>query len=663
MENGKQKNGLVGVKEDLCNGSNKPLTFWIPKYQRGYRWSEEEIEKLIGDILEFDKINAKIDISKGGSATCYLMQNLIVSKKSIDINGNYGDVFEVIDGQQRLTTVYLILSCIYKQYNQNTDLFKIYYEKYNNQSIDNIINNTNNVPKNDLYVSVDSYYLNKAKEIIENRIKNNDLEDNTKIKKLFEEKIQFIFYEVSSKEKESFTNVNMRKIPLESGDLIKGSLLKRNEIKTEHNNIVITNIANKWNKIEEELNNEELFRFYWDADKKYSRIETIFDVYATMLNENPNNQNQELTSSKTATYDAINNKIDELKKEKGLDVIWNEITKYYSYIKDWYNDRMLYHYIGYLLLISDDVKNKIIEIVKKIDECNNKNEIENRIKEEIIKVLKKCKIKNAINKSDNSFIEDLTYEKHGSQIEKILILFNILIVLKDLDNEKFSFNRFTKDNYDIEHIHPQTDSLSAKNDKIEWIINFTETLNDNIEGMIKSKHNNKNNIIYKLAKSIEEELNTEANKNKSPKEKHKIIENRVKDKYEESSFKKNVDKNISDLLDTFANGNFDKHHIGNLVLLNESINRGYHNAIYPEKLRYIQEYDMTTKFIPIGTKNAMFKYYSDNKGKSETLKWTEADFNCYQKKIVEVMDDFTKNFKSSKEKSIEFLKYLLKENN
>lgn len=62
-------------------------SFYIPSYQRGYRWSETEVVRLLDDIYQNGKKN-------------YCLQPVVVRKKE--------DRYELIDGQQRLTTLYLI---------------------------------------------------------------------------------------------------------------------------------------------------------------------------------------------------------------------------------------------------------------------------------------------------------------------------------------------------------------------------------------------------------------------------------------------------------------------------------------------------------------------------------------------------------------------------
>lgn len=63
--------------------------FTIEAYQRGYRWGKDEVEYLLEDINE---------IPDGQK---YCLQPVVVK--------NVNDTYELIDGQQRLTTLYLII--------------------------------------------------------------------------------------------------------------------------------------------------------------------------------------------------------------------------------------------------------------------------------------------------------------------------------------------------------------------------------------------------------------------------------------------------------------------------------------------------------------------------------------------------------------------------
>src|SRR5690606_37061213 len=73
--------------------------FFIPDYQRGYRWKPEQVNNLLDDIWDFAFPSHSY---KKGENEFYCLQPIVV-RKSED------EKFEVIDGQQRLTTIYLIL--------------------------------------------------------------------------------------------------------------------------------------------------------------------------------------------------------------------------------------------------------------------------------------------------------------------------------------------------------------------------------------------------------------------------------------------------------------------------------------------------------------------------------------------------------------------------
>ena len=67
--------------------------FNVPFYQRGYRWGKSEVTRLLDDIYA-------IADEETGTVRNYCLQPIVVKKKD--------DEYELIDGQQRLTTLYLI---------------------------------------------------------------------------------------------------------------------------------------------------------------------------------------------------------------------------------------------------------------------------------------------------------------------------------------------------------------------------------------------------------------------------------------------------------------------------------------------------------------------------------------------------------------------------
>lgn len=115
--------------------------FVIPSYQRGYRWQKQQVRDLLNDILNFEQQGENF----------YCLQPLVV-KERMDKH------WIVLDGQQRLTTIFLILKVL------NIKLFEIQYEtrKESREFLENINNNGND--RND--ENIDFWHTYKAFECI-----------------------------------------------------------------------------------------------------------------------------------------------------------------------------------------------------------------------------------------------------------------------------------------------------------------------------------------------------------------------------------------------------------------------------------------------------------------------------------------------------------------
>lgn len=77
---------------DIYKNSSEVITYTIPIYQRNYAWTEDEITALIKDVHDSCKKNKDVP---------YYIGTLVTYKRG-------DNVYEVIDGQQRLTTIYII---------------------------------------------------------------------------------------------------------------------------------------------------------------------------------------------------------------------------------------------------------------------------------------------------------------------------------------------------------------------------------------------------------------------------------------------------------------------------------------------------------------------------------------------------------------------------
>ena len=83
---------------------------------------------------------------------------------------------------------------------------------------------------------------------------------------------------------------------------------------------------------------------------------------------------------------------------------------------------------------------------------------------------------------------------------------------------------------------------------------------------------------------------------------------------------------------------FEKDAIGNLALLNSSINREYKNALFPQKLRTLKRSDQEGVYIPLCTKYMFLKYYSNpqaNVSAFSMMRWRQEDQDEYTEAIKE----------------------------
>ena len=184
-------------------GSFKKLKFEIPFYQRAYSWKKQDIEKLINDI------NAR-DI--------HYLGNIVFKKND--------DKFIIIDGQQRLTTIYIIFMALREK------LFELDYE----------IDSGDGEKLNNFDINEHRYINQQILEAI-NFVKNNKILCKTS----FKEKLSSAIFTMTIipeniKATEYFELVNTKSIQLENHQVLKARFLSN--IKDNY-----AGIARKWDMI------------------------------------------------------------------------------------------------------------------------------------------------------------------------------------------------------------------------------------------------------------------------------------------------------------------------------------------------------------------------------------------------------------------------------
>lgn len=580
--------------EDKKEPSLENSTFYIKDYQRGYRWEEQQVKSLLDDLLEFNHDNHTLK---------YCMQPLVVKKaernavahtrtlselitpdavKSEETeSSNCDSAWELIDGQQRLTTTLLVLNCCYEALKKPpAPPYQIYYQLIRN---------------------IDEYYINHAKKVIDDWFdsfgsKSDDI--RSEIRGKINSDIQFIWYEVESNANsvEIFTKLNIGKIPLTNAELFKAQLLnpdridKKDREKEVKENVTLASIAFEWDKIEQSLRDNDFWSFIsnemLDAE---TRIDYLLRLYAIQIKYEGEIDSAIQEADGLFPFLAINSYIRKHKMDSNSiacnETIWKEIVSIHDRLKSWYTNNKLYHYIGFLIATGKSGIKVITELVKDTDK-KKKSEVKEIVFDKIRKQMK------------NVTLDNLSYSKDSQRIRSVLLFFNLFTMVQSKTDSRFSFKQYKdpKIHWDIEHIHARAtdEEIRAIKDP-DKRKDFLESLKKQFEEI------NDQEAVQKINQFILTEVST----NNINEDEFLDFCCKITDKY----------------------GNYDENGIGNLTLLDAETNRSYHNALYPIKRIRIIERDKGEVFIPVCTKNVFLKMYSSNF--SNMMEWTKDDAEDY----------------------------------
>ena len=323
--------------------------FFVPSYQRGYRWERKQVRQLLDDI------------SKSADGVYYL-QPVVVAPN--DRGG-----FDLIDGQQRLTIISLIYRLLlFRKYSfdqaislginianpldgRNVEVpYTIEYET-RSAGTSAFLNRIAQTKLEDLFeesrITPDTLYMWHVCDEINNWF-GNDTRRLQDIADALNERVKIIWYELEESVDcwEKFADLNVGKIPLTNSELIKALFMRednKNNI-SEHDKSVI---VDQWDSIERELNNKQFWNFLTKRPmSEYdTKIDLLFDIVAGKSKDERDD---------FFTFLHFESRYEQAPNEFGKKA-WNEIYLQYLRLRDWYEDptNELYHKIGYLVNVDD----------------------------------------------------------------------------------------------------------------------------------------------------------------------------------------------------------------------------------------------------------------------------------------------------------------------
>lgn len=605
----------------------KGKTYVIPYQQRGYKWTSSNVEELLCDLREF--------IEDANPQKCiYCLQPLAI----VSMGENR---YTVLDGQQRLTTLYLLYKYLYGE-----SPYEFSYERDIDDDITmsrtTFLATVESISEEQASAKIDFFYIHNAykhigkvfmdwakqsaNSIEVTAVKAELAKHINMFKTLLEgnggKSLHVIWYEVvgdKEKQHEIFSNLNSGKIHLTNTELIKALLLNSvSGLPAKEQN----EAAAIFEQIERYMQIDNFWYMFNASELRngQTRMDFLFNLVA---------------NCKQSDYDidarwSFRNYFS--KPEKGsLSDKWKQVRHTFLRLKDMYDDIYCYHYIGFLTYNSNDNTLNSTKEFLALSRKSTHSEFVEKLKQEIKSILRKRHDK----------ITDYTYDKSKKKDLRLLfVMHNVETILQKYASlhgndklqlqtgfERFPFELLHKQNWDIEHIASNTDAdFKNPEDRESWLESIkadlgekypTDQVGDLELRYNKTKKKDDFNVLYK-------------------------------------TIMRKVDDDIADVIKEDGKDGKDKMQVGNITLLDSHTNRSYHNALFPRKRRYVivanglmdiednYEKNISKLYIPPCTLAVFTKAY--NKGADLTLNaWTQPDADAYVADMEQKLSFYYKN--------------------
>lgn len=536
-------------------------TFFVPSYQRGYRWGKDEVLRLLDDIFSNGKKN-------------YCLQPIVVRRS--------GDAYELIDGQQRLTTLYLT-------YRYLMDINPFFGEprfdlEYQTRESSGEFLRTVDLTRRE--ENIDFWFIANAYESIKEWFERDLQMRAMHVYEYLKEDVKVIWYEVDGSVDaiSLFTRLNIGKIPLTSAELVKAMFLSGDGGMSRERQ---EEISLQWDNMEKDLHDDSLW--YFLTNRTTERYQTRIDLVLDLVTERPN-----YNRDKYYTFF----RMDALRQDKPLDELWRAIQRAFLVLKDWHASHVLYHKIGYLIAS----EHMTLQEVFRMSAGSTKRDFMGR--------LDAC-IARSIEIRGN--YSDLSYEKplDRARISRLLLLFNVESVRQNGERTQwFPFDKFKEAGpggaaWTLEHIHAQqSEALRTQEAWKEWLALHVPSI---------------------LSVAKDEGLAAEMRSAIG------------KPKLERSEFDELQARAIA-LLSVQGNAEY-LHSISNLALIRSCNNAALSNSTFDVKRNMVVDMDKEGQYIPFCTKMVFLKYYTPS-GENQLNFWGQADRVAYVKAMNRVLSAY-----------------------
>lgn len=558
-------------------------TFHIPAYQRGYRWERTQVKTLLNDLYQCMEANEQ--------EKDYCLQPVVVQKKGVQKKGKLQ--YDLIDGQQRLTTIYILLC--YAQQNFGTDYAQQNFEtefSFEYETREKTKDFLDNMDPQLAQTNIDFFHIYQAyttiKDWLEETFPDDTYSQSSALYKLcnyVNERVKVIWYEVGAEADPIalFTRLNIGKIQLTNAELIRALFLSDTPNGMENRRKY--EMAIQWDDIEKQLRDDD--GAFWAfitrkrAEDYPTRIDILFDLMC---------HKQDAEKDPLFTFF----KMEERLKHADRDSVWQEVINGFLQLKEWYKDNVYYHKIGYLIASGSNTMADLFDEAR----GKRKSEFKDRLDELIAESI-------TWRTNDKDSYWDLDYHKDYNRICRILLLFNVQSIISYCVRQRFPFNEYNNEKWSIEHIHAQnSEGLKTVELQLEWLQKHLPSL--------KAIHRDEpdNELVRAVEKAIDD------------------------GRFIRSDFDDIFRRVVNDMSDTTDTDYINT--LPNLALLSCGHNTCLSNSTFDVKRNLIIKMDKSGEFIPYCTKMTFLKYY-ENSSDVQVHFWGQKDREAYLQAIQHVI--------------------------
>lgn len=547
--------------------------FLVPGYQRGYRWGRQEVGQLVKDI-------------HGNLGRNYCLQPIVVK--------NTGNEWELVDGQQRLTTLHLLVRALggeprwTMRYETRTESAHFLAQPDADRAGNNI----------------DFHHIWQAEQAIEAEIASIEPDNRNAMLKALGNGVRVIWYEAPSHVSsiDLFTRLNSGRIPLDDAELFKALLLSQAlSVPTgkahdgeSSRQLRANELAVQWDMIERDLRRPEIWAFLAGSRSCATHISLLLEIVTGIA---PGD-----AAGTFRVFDELNRRAE----GNAASTVWREVVQLYERMLGWYADRRQYHRIGFLIAQAGaDGRDKMLREIASQAAKRRHSDFGAWLEHEVRRRLNVAR----------SELASLRYDTDHARIQRLLLLMNVETTARNKHAEaRYPFAAHHADSWELEHIHAQNaPELNTAKQWDAWV-------NVHENAVLSLPDNEDRDAILNSIELWRKATETDA---------------AVGDAFRDLAHE------ILTFLagDETAKSDDEVHGIGNLALLSKAVNIGLGNSAFEAKRQKIIVYDHEGDFIPACTRHVFLKYYSEADALQPHF-WSEKDRTAYLTEIETILSDY-----------------------